>query len=232
MTHRVVMMACERTPNLACASLESLFVADPMLEFVDVVVDGQSSDFLAPWIGDCGGRARVHLLNVVEDGELKHHHSRVARTFHRCLKLAQPGEDLVIVQDDVAAAANWLRTTLCVAEAAAAFIADLELPTDPSFLLQLFCAWPLQGRPYHRLSPGQFFSCVGTFFPANMVPRLEAFFTSEGYAEYPDDLLVQRFLMVEGDEYFAINPSVIQHTGSDASTHGARPCTSPTYGAP
>ncbi len=230
MSHRVVMMACERTPNLASASLDSLFASDRLLESMDVVVDSDTSSFLGAWDNDC--RLRVHRLTAAEDLLLQHHHSRVARTFHRCLKLAQPGEGLVIVQDDVEAAPCWFATSLLVADMARGHIEALQIPAAPSFVLQLFCGWPLKDRPYHRLSPGQFFSCVGTFFPANLVPRLEAFFTTEGYGDYADDLLVQRFLIAQGDECFALNPSVIQHTGSDASTHGARPCTSPTFGAP
>ncbi len=225
-TLSVAMMTCEREPNYAPASIESVFAGAPELARLEVVVDGHDASYL----GEIGHDARVSL-HVLGPGEQReaHHHSRVAATFHRALRTRRTGADHVVIQDDVEASPGWLRDAQAAATAVGAELKVPGLRCPPLFLVQLFCGWPLRQCPVQRLSPKQFFGCVANLYPAPFAAGLDDFIAGQGYAEHPDDWLVLKFVLEGYHEVYAANPSVVQHVGSEGTTHDAKPCVSPSY---
>lgn|SRR3990172_554828 len=230
MAIQIAMMASKRAHPYAQESLKSMFERDELDGVLVRVVAGASDpEFLGPWKDD--ERVTVDLL----DEETFQTYSsypvcrRISETFFRCLlPAAAAGDDLVLLQDDVLCAHNWLKTTRVVfAEARRRLLLRLQNPAAP-VILALFSPQKYRGvdRPLAPYKPSRFYANIGLLFSANTLPGLIEL-TKLRMGDM-DDMIVKECILRGGANLLAVNPSVIQHVG-DASTHSCSYIRSPTF---
>lgn len=230
MALQIAMMASKRARPYAQESLRSMFERDDIDVPVRVMACNSDPSFLGEWVDD--ERVQVEKLSDAEWlGAYANYNvcRKISETFLRCLIPAtEAGDDLVLLQDDVMFSWDWLKTTRALfAEARGRLLLKFQDPERP-VVLSLFSPGKHLGRdtPLAPYKMQCFYANIGLFFSANCLPGLVEL-TRRSLGEM-DDMIVKDFLLRGGASLFAVNPSIIQHTGN-VSTHGCTDVRSPTF---
>lgn len=231
MSLEVAMMAMARPQPYAAESLRSMFTEDEIDVPVRVVVCGTDAAFLGPWEEDA--RVSVEMMSPEAFAVLSDHPRcwRITETFLRCLRPAASREsDLVLFQDDVLLARDWLKTTRSLAARAERIERNRLHRESAAIVLALFCPMKLSSLqgPLAFYQPRKFFGNQGLYLSADAIRALVPF--AERHHDQMDDMVLKDFIRSGGARLFAINPNIVQHTGED-STHGGYFHRSPSFRA-
>lgn len=212
---QIAISTCDREPQYVHATVEAMFASDERVSKTPVrlVVCGPSSDYLGPYT-----KFDNVSVDVMDERQwrfatgrtLKH---RCTINFRRMLELAVAGQDLIVLQDDVDFAPNWLTRAEAIAG---------ELRTSKGlkrFVLALYASYKFPYKPFCAYNPCKFYGTQALLMPAQVHRDLLAYVARElsagRYA--PDDMMVKQWLLETLVPLRAANPNLVQHVGRKSS---------------
>ena len=229
------MMTCERTPNYAVDTLDSIFSTGPDFDelvesghaTVAAIVDGQRYEYLGDYLNN--GRIGIDVLDderrqMIDGAD---HARRIAETCFRCIESTPEGADLLLIQDDVEFASDWVARLIDAIDAAEARRNNDTM----TYALALYAAMkgmPPGIQPIVRYKPQHFYGTQAVYLPAMVVPKARSYFATHRTSGAMDDMIMKRFFIEHVSDLYAVNPNVVQHVGG-VSTHGGPQRSSPSF---
>jgi hypothetical protein len=213
-----VVMTIDRTPCYLSETLASMFKADPSInEFEEILLmHGSPTTQTTPVV--LSGRVPLKMRTMCqrEWNEVAEYsvHRRFCANYARCLATISNRRGIVVCEDDIVFAPNFLKNVLrTLNEIFATGVEDFALSAYFGTTRTSDFGCPA-GEHFSRYPPHRFFGTQFMFYTRGVATVLQARMLEDGVhrARMPGDLLIAEYFR-QHDALFITARSLVQHIG-------------------